>query len=107
MSHLLDSVIQDLQSREAKGVKEYGTTMDRGDLNERSWLQHTYEELLDAAIYVKKLITLKEPKIISLGKHFGTDSVPGDINKCGTGGETKAGAGKGGGYLKSVTKEGL
>ena len=29
--------------------------MERGDLNVHEWLQHLLEELLDAAVYVKRL----------------------------------------------------
>jgi len=29
--------------------------MDRTDLNQSEWLQHLYEELLDAAVYLKKI----------------------------------------------------
>jgi hypothetical protein len=30
--------------------------MDRTDLREDEWLQHAYEEALDLAIYLKKII---------------------------------------------------
>jgi hypothetical protein len=49
-----------LLAREDKGLKEYGTTMDRTDLTEIDWLQHAYEEALDLSIYLKKLIKLKK-----------------------------------------------
>jgi len=39
---------------------EYGTTMDRKDLTEQEWLQHAYEEALDLAIYLKKIIKTKQ-----------------------------------------------
>jgi hypothetical protein len=56
MSKLLDEVINDLKHRELKGVETYNTTMDRTDLTQQEWLQHLYEELLDASLYTKKLI---------------------------------------------------
>jgi hypothetical protein len=59
MSRILYSIIDDLLSREDKGLKEYGTTMDRTDLSEQDWLQHAYEESLDLSIYLKKIITIK------------------------------------------------
>ena len=67
MSRILYSIIDDLLAREDKGIKEYGTTMDRTDLSEQDWLQHAYEEALDLAIYLKKIIKTKQneiPKII-------------------------------------------
>jgi hypothetical protein len=60
MSRILYSIIDDLLSREDKGIKEYGTTMDRTDLSEQDWLQHAYEEALDLAIYLKKIIKTKQ-----------------------------------------------
>ena len=51
MSRILYSIIDDLLEREDKGLKEYGTTMDRTDLSEQDWLQHAYEEALDLAIF--------------------------------------------------------
>jgi len=54
-SLILAAVIEDLRRRESKGLETYGTTMDRTDLNQSEWLQHLYEELLDAAVYLKKI----------------------------------------------------
>jgi hypothetical protein len=63
MSRILYSIIDDLLLREDKGLKEYGTTMDRTDLSEQDWLQHAYEEALDLAIYLKKIIKTKQNEI--------------------------------------------
>jgi hypothetical protein len=63
MSEILDDVIHDLFGREAKGLKEYKTTMDRTDLSELEWLNHAYEEALDLSLYLKKLIKLKHYEI--------------------------------------------
>jgi hypothetical protein len=60
MSKLMYSIIDDLLYREEKGKMEYGTTMDRNDLTELEWLQHAYEEALDLAIYLKKIIKTKQ-----------------------------------------------
>jgi hypothetical protein len=60
MSKILYNIIDDLLAREDKGLKEYGTTMDRTDLTEIDWLQHAYEEALDLSIYLKKLINIKK-----------------------------------------------
>jgi hypothetical protein len=54
------SIIDDLLFREEKGKLEYGTTMDRKDLSEEQWLQHAYEEALDLAIYLKKIIKTRQ-----------------------------------------------
>ena len=55
-SKLLSSVIMDLRVREERGLATYGTTMDRKDLSKKEWLQHAYEEALDLALYLKKLM---------------------------------------------------
>jgi hypothetical protein len=49
-----------LQQRSELGIQKYQTTLDRGDLSEIEWLQHAYEEALDLANYLKKLITIKQ-----------------------------------------------
>ena len=45
-------VITDLKTRSAVGFKKYGTNTERTDLSADDWLQHLYEELLDAAVYI-------------------------------------------------------
>ena len=45
-------VMSDLQSRSEVGFRKYGTNTERTDLNTDDWLQHLYEELLDAAVYI-------------------------------------------------------
>ena len=59
-SEILKSVIKDLTDREKVGFKKYGTTVDRTDLTEVDWLQHAYEEALDMAVYLKKIIQDKK-----------------------------------------------
>lgn len=52
------SVIQDLLQRAERGVTKYNTTLEKN--NHDDFLVHLYEELLDAAQYVKKEITVRE-----------------------------------------------
>jgi hypothetical protein len=56
---LLDEINADLQKREQKGINTYGTKLDDADLNKEQLLNHLYEELLDAAFYIKRLINDK------------------------------------------------
>lgn len=51
VSNTTQALIDLLKSRDASGLKKYGTTLDRGDLSHAEWLQHMAEELLDAAGY--------------------------------------------------------
>lgn len=56
-SDLLNEVVMDMIMREKKGYSQYKQTMDRKDLTEKEWLQHAYEEALDLALYLKKIVT--------------------------------------------------
>jgi hypothetical protein len=56
-SSLLQQVIADMRIREERGLMKYGTTVDRTDLSKAQWLQHAYEEALDLAIYLKKVMS--------------------------------------------------
>ena len=56
---LLEQINEDLQKRVDKGINTYGTTLDDANLNREELLNHLYEELLDAAFYIKKLINDK------------------------------------------------
>ena len=40
--------------REEAGFKKYGRTMDRRDYEQRDWLLHLLEELMDAAQYAMR-----------------------------------------------------
>ena len=51
---VLNNVMMLLLRAEA-GKEKYGTTLERKDLEEKAWLQHLQEELLDAANYIEVL----------------------------------------------------
>ena len=55
-SKVLNDVVMDMIMREKRGFIEYKQTMDREDLTQREWLQHAYEETLDLALYLKKIL---------------------------------------------------
>ena len=58
-SDIYKEVISDLISREKMGRKKYGTTVDNANLSEKEWMQHAYEEALDFAIYLKRMMSKK------------------------------------------------
>jgi len=58
MSQLLGKLFAEFIEREERGVKKYGTTMDRNDLSLDEWLQHFKEELMDGLCYLQKLQNL-------------------------------------------------
>lgn len=59
MDSINQAVITKLQQRAELGAKKYGVTMDRTDLTELEWLEHSQQELLDGAVYLEKLIQIK------------------------------------------------
>lgn len=60
MSSIEEKVIAEIRQRAEKGEAKYGTTMDRGDLSLKEWLQHLKEELMDGVIYTQKIIHVLE-----------------------------------------------
>ena len=58
MSKIEEQVINKIRFRAAAGKAKYGSTMQRTDLTNAEWLKHLQEELMDAAVYVEKLLTL-------------------------------------------------
>ncbi len=56
MSNIEEKVIDKIRSRAEVGEKKYGTTMEREDLSFIEWLTHLQEELMDASVYVQRLI---------------------------------------------------
>ncbi len=51
------AVCADIAKRQRRGIAKYGKTVMANDLPFLAWLTHFYEELLDAAIYTKRILT--------------------------------------------------
>ncbi len=47
-------VVEDVLDRQRRGLNKYGVSVANNPLSLREWLQHQYEELLDAAIYCRR-----------------------------------------------------
>ena len=58
MSKILDQLISEFQSREERGLRKYGTSMDRTYLSFDECLQHFKEELMDGLVYLQKIQNL-------------------------------------------------
>ena len=56
MSSIEDKVCEKIQKRSDVGKSKYGVTMERTDLSTIEWLTHLQEELMDAAVYVERLM---------------------------------------------------
>ena len=59
VSQIEDDVCAKIQARSDKGVAKYGVTMEREDLSITEWLTHLQEEMMDAILYVEKLLQLQ------------------------------------------------
>jgi hypothetical protein len=61
MDNLQDShvknVIQKYSERSKVGLLKYGTTLERTDLTNLQWLQHLQEELMDATLYIERIMS--------------------------------------------------
>lgn len=49
-------VCDDIAIRQQMGINKYGVTVEQNPLSKKQWLQHAYEECLDQAVYLKRLI---------------------------------------------------
>lgn len=55
-------VCKNILDRQQLGIKKYGRTVAGNPLTERQWIQHAYEEALDMAIYLKRLMQEMDSK---------------------------------------------
>ena len=56
MDKNVEDVVSQLREREKRGLSKYGVNTERTDLSTLEWLQHLQEELMDAAVYVERLM---------------------------------------------------
>jgi hypothetical protein len=61
-------VMLDLRAREKMGIEKYGVSVDKAKLDAIQWMQHAYEESLDHAIYMKKLILQSKVDILKMSR---------------------------------------
>lgn len=73
---ITESVINDLLSRSSRGINKYNTTLDQN--NKDDFMHHLYEELLDAAQYIKKEQSII-PEIQELINNYSNDSDLGKV----------------------------
>ena len=56
MSKIEKQVCEKILQRSEIGKKKYGVSMEKEILSIRQWLIHLQEELMDATVYVEKLL---------------------------------------------------
>jgi len=65
MSRIEDQVCAKIQKRAEFGLKKYGTTMEREDFTTLDWMEYLQEELMDALVYLERLMgDFKKVKIL-------------------------------------------
>lgn len=68
---IVDQVIDKYQQRSAIGARTYGTTLHAN--NKDNYFKHLQEELMDASLYLEKLMT-QNKEIIKLVKDTPNDA---------------------------------
>lgn len=63
MSAIEDAVARKIIERAEFGLAKYGVTVERTDLSTLDWLVHTQEELMDAVVYLERLIRDERNKV--------------------------------------------
>ena len=52
---IVELVIEKFKERSNTGIKKYGVTMDRNDLDIIQWITHAQEEAMDFILYLEKI----------------------------------------------------
>jgi hypothetical protein len=68
---VVDNVIDKYYERSQVGITKYGTTLYNN--NKDNYLNHLQEELMDATLYLQKLMDLNQ-EITSMVKMYGNDT---------------------------------
>lgn len=55
MDPIVESLLHKYKARSKLGIKKYGHTLERDDLDLGDWLNHLQEELMDASLYIERL----------------------------------------------------
>jgi len=53
----VEQVVDKYKQRSKVGIAKYGTTLERNDLSTVEWLNHLQEELMDATLYIERLMS--------------------------------------------------
>jgi len=52
---VLMAVMNKYYERSQRGIRKYGTNLDRTDIDLLGWINHLQEELMDATLYLEKI----------------------------------------------------
>lgn len=76
---VVDNVIDKFYDRSQVGITKYGTTLYNN--NQDDYFKHLQEELMDATLYLQKLMDLKEEITIMVKMHEDDRTLGGEIRK--------------------------
>ena len=71
IDHIVECVVNKYRGRSEAGISKYGTTLDQN--NKDNYLIHLQQELMDASLYIEKLIHLDQ-EITRLVKNHPNDA---------------------------------
>ena len=60
---IVNQVLKKYKQRSEVGIKKYGVTLERTDLNTLQWLKHAQEEAMDLSLYLERLIQDEQNRI--------------------------------------------
>ena len=64
---IVEQVVDKFQKRSAVGISKYGTTLENN--NKDNYLVHLQEELMDATLYLQKLLDQEQEITMLVKKH--------------------------------------
>jgi hypothetical protein len=76
---IVDDVIDKYYDRSQVGITKYGSTLYNN--NKDNYLKHLQEELMDATLYIEKLISLKEEMILLTNIYANDEELGRNIRK--------------------------
>ena len=74
MSRVEDEVCKKIQGRAEIGKGKYGVTMETAPLTKLEWMIHLQEELMDATVYLQKLIEIVSELDVEIDTEFSQES---------------------------------
>lgn len=72
---IVEQVVDKYVKRSEVGIEKYGTTLEQN--NKDNYLVHLQQELMDATLYIEKLLSL-EKEVTYLVKTYPNDAVLGE-----------------------------
>jgi len=76
---IVEQVLVKYTQRSEVGYQKYGTTLTEN--NKDSYLKHLQEELMDATLYIEKLISLEKEIRVLVMKHSDNTSLGEEIRR--------------------------